>query len=133
MLSCKVIDLGQMTLNLNKEESKVELTNKTKVLSSTSHRLLPIFIYAQSIEGVDQFIYVESVIWTAALKLISLDALTTSSVSVSPTSGSGTTHQHSGGENNPKPELATTCMSENYYIFKNKYYKKIKGIVITNP
>lgn len=50
--SHRVMDLGQMALDLERKASRVGL-NKTKVLSLTAHRVLPIYINGQGIEGID--------------------------------------------------------------------------------
>lgn len=62
----RIMDLGQWTLDFERESSRVRLkinTNKTKVLSMTDYRTLPICISGQSVEGVDQLVYLRSIVF----------------------------------------------------------------------
>lgn len=65
LLFYKVMDLGQMVLNFERGQNIVELkinTNRTKVLSLTSHRILTICINGQIIEVISQFVYFDSIL-----------------------------------------------------------------------
>lgn len=60
----RVMDLGRIVLNFEKETSRVMLkinTTKTKVNSLSGHSTLPTCDNERDIEGVDQFVYIECV------------------------------------------------------------------------
>lgn len=48
-------------ISLDLEGWAEDTRNKTKVLTLTDHRILPVCIYGQNIEGVVQFVYPRNV------------------------------------------------------------------------